>query len=246
MITILDIDPSNAFDAQSEKAKGTAGVIIKGGQGMLAYNFQPLVDQCSAAGLPYGIYWLVDARYHSTDHFAEIQKAFPNGFGQLGLWLDWENPNPSLYPTNAAYNKLPYAGYKDISGLIVILKGWTNQLKGIYTAPDFWNNRIVPHGDPNVQGTAEWFAKVCALWLARYIGGDPGTIGAWPAYTIWQYQQNPDYSSFNGTQDQFNAFFSVTPPAPVPAPTPASTSDYNQGFNDCLTMIVNYSLSQRK
>ena len=68
MIQILDIDESSAFNAPHEKATGTNAVIIKGGQGMLAYNCQPLIDQCKAAGLPYGIYWLVDARYHSTDH----------------------------------------------------------------------------------------------------------------------------------------------------------------------------------
>ena len=215
-IQILDISEDSAFDANAEKAKGTAGVLIKGGQGELAYDFAPLVAQCIAAGLPYGFYWVVDARFHSTDHFSAIQKAFPTGFGQLGLWLDWEKPLTTM--TDAQYSALPYAGYKDCSGLIVLLKAWTNQLKGIYTSIGFWDLLSVPHGDVTNQGTAEWFANQCDLWEAEYGVTTPVKIGAWANYTLWQFQESPDYSTFNGTQDEFNSYFSLASSPVVSAP----------------------------
>ena len=244
MIQILDIDESSAFNAPHEKATGTNAVIIKGGQGMLAYNCQPLIDQCKAAGLPYGIYWLVDARYHSTDHFTAIQKAFPTkDFGQLGLWLDWENPNPSLYPKNSDYNKLPYAGYRDCSGLITLLKGWTSNLKGLYTGLGFWNDRAVPNGDPAAQGTAEWFAAQCMLWFARYTYAevtDPGKLGAWNKWTLWQYQEGPDFSTFNGTDDEFNQLFGLTsapPPVLISPPGTITTAIVTKQIQIAVTSI---------
>jgi hypothetical protein len=217
MIILLDIDPSNAFDAQAEKDRGTAGVIIKGGQGMLAYNFKPFVDQCNAVGLPYGIYWVVDARFHSVQEFQVIQKTFlDQNFGRLGLWLDWEKPIWTM--PDAEYGKLPYAGYKDCSGLISLLKAWTNQLKGIYTGLGFWKLVNPPTGDPDTQGTAEWFAAQCLLWIARYKVSEPGTIGAWLAPTMWQFREGPDYSFWMGTDDEWNQFIGH-PANPIPTLT---------------------------
>jgi GH25 family lysozyme M1 (1,4-beta-N-acetylmuramidase) len=207
---ILDVYSQNRFDFLTEKQNGVIGIIFKGGQG--EWPDVPRVHpewfaQCEAAGLAWGVYWLVDGRYSPERHKAAIYRMFPNGFGKLGLWLDCEKPVLSM--TEADYRKLPYAFHPPIESIARGVERECGKLPGIYTSPGAW--RLIFGGAPaDIQ---KWFATM-PLWTAQYKTSRPDLYGAWERWTFWQYQESPDYSIYNGTDDELLRFIESGQPQP--------------------------------
>ena len=191
-IQILDIFADNKFDADAEKATGTDGVIIKAGQGQYAEYFARkcnYIDECKRVGLPWGVYWVVDARYSPESQKAAIKAKFKTqaDFGPLGMWLDCEKP--TVFMTDWMYSKLPYAYYKPIESIAQMILQTYGKQPGIYTSPGAW--KLIFGACPKTD--QDWFAQA-PLWTAQYGVKSPTLYGSWKAPLMWQYQESPDYS----------------------------------------------------
>ena len=228
---ILDVYHGNKFDAGQEKATGTNAVLIKGGQGEFQDYLEShcnYIEQCDRAGLPLGIYWQIDARYSPEKHKAAI-KDFDEaiGFGDLGLWLACEKP---FYPCpDFLYSRMPYAFYKPIESIWRGITQSTGVPPGIYTSLGMW--RLIFNQCP--LPLQQEFAEKSKLWVAQYKVSKPSQIGQWPNYHFWQYQAEPDYSVFNGTdasfQFQYGGQYIPEPPPPVEDPANGGTGNADNG-----------------
>lgn len=222
-IQILDIYQGNKFNADLEFATGTDAVLIKGGQGQYQDYMDHqsrYIDECSRVGLPHGIFWQMDARYSPESHKAAI-KVFHDkiGFGELGLWLACEKP---FYPLpDWLYSRMPYAYYKPIESVWRGIGEWIglDLYPGIYTSPSMWN--LIFGRCP--LALQQEFATRSKLWVAQYGVTVPNKIGQWPAWWFWQYEAEPDYSVFAGSEEQFKLEYPspLNPPSPPPTPTPS-------------------------
>lgn len=211
-IKIVDVYYGNAFSAQAEKDKGTRGVMIKAGQGGWSTMEQSraMIDQCEKIGLPYGFYWVIDARYDSGYHMGAIKKAFPDmWFGKLGLWWDCEKPIWTMEDKD--YWKCPYAGTGLIEAVTDKFFQWCGKTGGLYTAPGFakllnWSSWLF-----KVKPVSAKLARM-PLWVAQYNSSitKPDLFGRWTNWVFWQYTPEPDYNYFNGTDADFKAMFDVT------------------------------------
>lgn len=201
MIQILDIYHANKVDLAHEKATGTNAVLIKGGQGSFQeyrYRKCTFIEQCEALDLPWGIYWQMDARYSPIAHKAAIKNSFPDAnFGKLGLYLACELP---FYPCpDWMYGKMPYAYYKPIESVWRGMYEFSGKYPGIYCSISKWN--LIFGRMPTA--LKQEFADKCDLWQAQYKVSKPDKLGLWPSWKMWQYTENPDYSVFSGTDEEF-------------------------------------------
>jgi len=234
-IQILDIYQGNPFNAVQEKATGTNAVLIKAGQGGTQDYLEHkcgYIEQCDHAGLPWGVYWQMDARYSPERHKAAL-KAFRDviGFGQLGLWLACEKP---FYPCpDWLYARMPYAFYKPVESIWRGLFEYTGVYPGIYTSPAMFK---LIFGQCPLLLQYE-FAEKARLWVAQYQVEKPDKIGPWSKYCFWQYQGEPDYSVFGGTDDEFYKFAGIAHDAPEPEPVPADPR-YIKLLRDCHPYII--------
>jgi hypothetical protein len=219
MIQVLDIYYGNPFDIDKEIATGTDAVIIRGGQGPysdLPRNAAERIKECKERNMPYGIFWHIDARFSPQAHIDAIKKAFPDAdFGPLGLWLDCEKPSRKF--PDRLYGLLPYAYYKPIIIVWQAILDWTGKLPGIYTNRGFWDLAFGKIPDDVAKKLAE-----SHLWVAQYKTSQPDLFGFWSNWTLWQYQEGPDFSVFNGTDEEWAEFskgiFVPPPPPPIPSP----------------------------
>ena len=235
MIKILDCYSGNSHDF-AEALNGTfSGIIFKAGQGdwLDVPSIKP--DWWKIAGdkgLLRGWYWVCDSRYRSSKHVEAIKrwrdakKLDLNA--ELGLWSDVEYPYMSM--TTAEYWKTPYAGHKNVVDFHYLLE--TNGINaGLYSADGVYNEimkgaSVADH---------DYLAKF-RMWPANYpyiyIPGvsRPRMFGRWATWTFWQYHGNPDYSEFNGTEEQFYELFGggVVPPIDPP---PGETMNYKITVN---------------
>jgi hypothetical protein len=226
-IQILDIYQGNKFNAQREAATGTDAVLIKGGQGQYHDYIEhkcKYVEDCIETGLPWGIFWQMDARYSPESHKAAI-KEFHDliGFGELGLWLACEKP---FYPCpDWMYSRMPFAFYKPIESVWRGITAYTGKAPGIYTSPSMW--KLIFGQCPKLL-QAE-FALKSELWVAQYEVDKPDQIGQWAlGYWFWQYTAEPDYSVFCGDEDSFRIKYKLEAQIPepdVPSQPPAPTDD---------------------
>jgi hypothetical protein len=209
MYRILDVYYDNQFDADKEKAIGTAGVLIKLGQGGFAeYRARKcdFIDRAKRVGMPWGGFWQMDARYSPDVHKAAIRSY--DDYGPLGLWLAVEKP---YYPCPEWwYWRMPYAGYKMIESV------WRGVgYPSFYSNIGMWN--LVMGGAPWAL-QQEMAQRSPRMWVAQYGVMQPTLYGAWQRYAMWQYQEGPDYSVVSA--EDLAAILGQTAPAPTPVPAP--------------------------
>lgn len=216
MYKILDVYYGNKFDADREKATGTAGVLIKLGQGGYAEyraHHCDFIDRAVRAGLPWGGFWQMDARQSPDAHKAAIRSYADYGpLAIRGPWLAVEKP---FYPCPEwVYNRMPYAGYKMIESV------WRGvNYPGFYSSWGMWK---LVMGSAPMALQQEMADRSPILWAAQYGVTQPTLFGAWHKYGLWQFQEDPDYSVISG--ETLTAILSgattPVPPVPVPTPTP--------------------------
>ena len=189
-IRVLDIYRGNRVDIAYEKATGIDAVIFKGGQGAyqdMRWNNWHIIDECRDADMPYGVYWVRDARIDPVAEKAAIKESFPDGnFGQLGFFLDVEKPVISM--KEADYNRLPFAHYKPIESVLQSMQAFSKTGVGIYTSPGQW--ALCAGNVPELK--QEWFAEF-PLWSAQY-APSPQLYGKWTEIKMWQFRESPDWS----------------------------------------------------
>ncbi len=214
---ILDIYSGNRVNAEQEVATGTDAVIVKAGQGQnwgYLRDSQKIIQDFQALGIPVQYYWLVDARYSPESQKAAIKAAFPvdKWSGKLRLWLDIEKPVLSM--PDWLYRKQKYAYAGPIESIAqMLLQSYGPNSVGIYTSPGA--HYLIMGGASEAR--QRWFAQF-PLWTAQYKVSKPQMYGYWSNYLMWQYQENPDYSVWNGTDAEFESFFGGSPisqPAPM-------------------------------
>ncbi len=215
-VRMLDVYAGNVWDPAQELAKGTRGIICKAGQGGFYSLPKTFISDCERAGLPWGVYWVIDSRYDSGYHLRAIKQAFPDmNFGPLGWWWDCEKPKINM--SDAIYRKTPYHGNGLIEAVIDKFTGWCGQSSGIYTAPGF--ARLVGWYSPmfKLKSLAKKLAAM-PLWVAQYNDFilQPDLCGVWTDWLWWQYREGPDYNYFNGDQAKFQAYLDGYVPAPAP------------------------------
>ena len=220
-IQILDIYQGNKFNPEQEINTGTDAVLIKAGQGEYQDYLDtrcPYIDFCEHVGLPWGVFWQIDARYSPESHKAALKYFFDKmSFGNLGLWLACEKP---FYPLpDFLYGKMPYAYYKPIESIWRGLQNYTGAWPGIYTSLSMW--RLIFSACPLALQSE--FAAFSKLWVAQYKVTAPAQIGQWPAWWFWQYMSEPDYSVFSGSEQDFKLQYGQLdfPPNPPPVDPPA-------------------------
>jgi hypothetical protein len=184
-MNIIDLYEDNPFEP------GADGYIIKAGQGGLEYDWRSHAARAVEAGKPYGLYWVVDARYSPEYHKAAIKSAFPAGyFGDLGFWLDLEAPRLGM--TDAEYNQLPYRGYRTVESVWRGVGAYA-AFPGIYTSPHYWQ-LIMSAAPATLQAE---LAQRVPLWLAHWGVASPTIVGAWREWALWQWRGEPDYNRVN-------------------------------------------------
>ena len=219
MIKIIDLYSGNPRDF-TEALNGTfSGIIFKGGQGdwLDVPKIQP--DWWKIAGdkgLLRGWYWVCDSRYHSSRHIDTINRWRDDWKidlnAELGFWDDVEFPYISC--TVEEYWRTQYAGHKNVVDFHYLLE--VNEIiAGLYSGDVF--NEIMKNAS---SADLDYLAKF-RMWPANYpyiyIPGvsKPRMFGHWKTWTFWQYHGNPDYSEFNGTDEEFSTLFGGTiPPQP--------------------------------
>jgi GH25 family lysozyme M1 (1,4-beta-N-acetylmuramidase) len=232
-IQIMDVHPGGKFDIEYELNTGMDGVILKAGQGHLEYKWKDRAALCEAKGLPWGVYWLVDARYNPEGHKRAIKAAFPAGdFGPLGLWLDVEKPVWTM--PDIVYRRLPFAYYKTVESVAQGVIAYSGKKPGIYTSPGMFNLcfGIVP------LDKLAWFATL-PLWSAQYKVKKPSLYGAWTRILLWQYQENPDYSVFDGTEKEFRSHFSMA------NQVNQQSADYTAGYLHACVETLEFILTSK-
>lgn len=211
-IQIRNIYQGEKLNVDQEKATGTHGVIIKGGQGeyqdYLIHNCN-YIDECERVDLPWGISWQMDARYSPEKHKAALKafcdrKGDHQGFGRLGLWLACELP---FYPMpEKLYKFFPFAYYKPIESVWRGMYDFTGEYPGVYISISKWN--LIFGKCP--LALQQEFACKSKLWAAQYKTDMPDVIGQWSEWWLWQYQENPDYSIFKGDDQSFRKFYDLS------------------------------------
>ena len=220
-IKFIDTYSNGEFNPIKWKLEGYIGVIMKGGQGMLANipRTNPTWQkEAHDAGLLTGWYWVCDSRYKSADHVSAMEQCgMLKDLGELGLWIDVEKPQISM--SEPMYWKTPYAGHRNLVDLVYLLK-----LKkinpGIYTSPGMYALVCRDIG----QKDKDYLAQ-CPLWTAQYYSGiklltpaldprKPRLYGSWTKWTYWQWMESPDVNIFNGTDEEFWAYINQTPYEP--------------------------------
>lgn len=97
----------------------------------------------------------------------------------------------------------------------------TGRVPVVYTYPSFWNVQMANSGA---------FTRY-PLWLAAYRSTPPAPVGAWGAWTMWQYTASArlpgisgdvDMNRFAGDAVAFTAFTDGTAAAPVAVAAPAA------------------------
>lgn len=237
-IQILDIYRGNYFEPEREINTGTDAVLIKAGQG----GYQDYLDNrciyidfCDHVGLPWGVYWQMDARHSPEEHKAALKHFFDKlGFGALGLWLACEKP---YYPCpDFIYSRMPYAFYKPIESVWRGLQPYSGAWPGIYTSPGMWSLIFGRCPLPLQQE----IAANSKLWAAQYKVDRPARIGAWPGYWFWQYMAEPDYSVFAGSEEEFQELYGrvdIPKPPPVITPAPAPAADRLAVLNEAIAAV---------
>lgn len=201
MIKLLDISPINPFNAANEKATGTSGVILKAGQGHSVYSHKKRIEECEKAGLPWGVYWVSDARYSPEGHKAAVKATFPDRyFGQLQFWTDVEKPIIGM--PDLVYRMLPYRYAKPVISFINGILDFAGKVVGVYTSKGAYN--LILSGASVAERD---FLGTLPLWTAQYNNNitKPDLYGSWSRWRYWQFREGPDHSSFNGTDEQFYA-----------------------------------------
>ncbi len=209
MITIRDLAPVNAYNVENEKALGTAGVIVKAGQGHAVYNYKPIVADYVRGGIPPGVYWLSDARYSPEGHKRAIKNTFPTGdFGPLGIWIDVEKP--LLRMTDAEYRTLPYRYAGPIISFARGIIDYSGVIPGIYTSPGAYDLILSGANEEDKR-----FLSTLPLWTAQYNAHitEPDLYGYWTTWRYWQFREGPDYSKFNGTPEEYYRLIGGSIPA---------------------------------
>jgi len=243
-IKIIDIYSGNApLSFDKLVLDGYRGVIFKAGQGEWpdVPRIQPTWwNDAKLAGLERGWYWLVDARYRPSNQFEAMKKATNLDFGELGMWVDCEKPYTTM--KDGDYWKTPYCGFNPIYDFMYAVQQtkaskFAEFLPGLYTCPGFWN---FISGKMSI-GAQQWFAKA-PLWTAQYPYiftqfSKPSIYGAWTKWTLWQYREGPDVNLFNGTVDEYIAFFGLEvgpmpTPIPIPVPTPTTIVEITVKMSD--------------
>lgn len=191
------------------------------------------VDECERVGLPWGIFWQMDARYSPEKHKAAL-KIFHDriGFGRLGPWLACEKP---FYPCpDFLYNRMPYAFYKPVESVWRGIFDYCGDYPGIYTSPSMW--KLIFGQCPSA--LQKEFADRAKLWVAQYGVKEPDKIGFWPGYHFWQYTAGPDYSVFTGDEAGFQKIYDIEQSKPPVLPVDDRTNEYMTGWNDARSAAL--------
>lgn len=215
------------LNLQDEKALGTAGILLKGGQGEWpdVPRTDPLIaSKIEEAGFPTGVTWQYDARISPERHKAGIKTWYPTGdFGKLGLWLCLELP---WYPMkDFMYWLFPYCNYKNFESVWRGVYNYTGVYPGIYTSVSKWNLVCGAYPQDNKRkmpdSLQEEMALRSKLLAAQYGVPKPDPFGAWAGkYTGWQWRENPDYSYFSDEWYEQCTGTAVPEPEPEPEPMP--------------------------
>jgi len=236
-VQILDIYQGNPFDIEQEINTGTDAVLIKAGQGEYQDYIESrcnYIEQCEHAGLPWGVFWQMDAR-HSPESHKRALEVFEGaiGFGSLGLWLACEKP---FYPCpDLVYSRMKYAYYKPIESVWRGMFTLTGRYPGIYTSPGMWNlifGRCPPALQKEIAGKSK-------LWVAQYKVPQPDRIGQWPDYWFWQYQESPDYSISRISEAQFKLMYKDESPQPpvTPVEPPLTGAERDSILDEAIKAI---------
>jgi GH25 family lysozyme M1 (1,4-beta-N-acetylmuramidase) len=249
-IKIVDLYSVNApLSIDKLVLDGYRGVIFKAGQGEWpdVPRVQPTWwNDAKLAGLERGWYWLGDARIRPSLQFEALKKSTNLDFGELGMWIDAEKPYRMVDKGDKIYWAMPYSGFDALYDLMYYIQQtgvsrFAEHLPGFYTNPNFWSiisNRMSI-------GAQEWFARA-PLWTAQYYWhwtekSKPTLYGAWKKWTLWQHREGPDDNLFNGTVEEFIAFFGleVQPmPIPIPVPVPATIVEITVRMSDGRVEMV--------
>ena len=212
-IQVLDVYAGNKVDFAEEKACGIDGVIIKAGQGQYPqYHAEKcdFIDQCKALGLPWGVYWVVDARYSPESHKATIKQYWPDGeFGPLG---------PVARRGKAAHRHA--RGHLQETAVRILQTDREHRPchaahsktgVGVYTSPGQWQ---LCSG--NIPYDKQLFFAALPLWTAQFKTATIDLYGAWTKAVMWQYQGEPDYSRVLDVEWWTDKVGAPTPPPPAP------------------------------
>ena len=194
---------------------GLDGVILRAGQNTwIDEDYLDYARNADATGLPRGAYWFFDSRVSpvpQADRFADIVQ-LSGEFPKLGIWGDYEENYGGVYGGEGNFKLF-------MDRLAVRFPG---KLIGVYTGPGYWRSHTSTLG-------RAYFRKF-PLWIANYKVFEPDIPSPWgrDEWKLWQYtaegygpifgaeSEEIDLNFFNGTLNEYKAFFNL--PTYVPAP----------------------------
>ncbi len=192
------------YNAMAER---TIAVIIRAGQNLWADNeFVISWENAKKAGLLRGAYWFYDSRADPKQQ-AQLWIATLNGdLGELPLWCDFEDQYGGAYGTWSHW-------YDFIEELKKLAPG---KKIGIYTGYYYWLEKTASASP----ASKDYFGQY-PLWIARYNATEPLVPYPWEDWTLWQYTDNGDGTSygvesrnidlnyFNGDEVKFKETFGL-------------------------------------
>lgn len=211
-------DTPLGVDFGTMKSKNVSGVIMKVGQGgFIDRAWEAAVPSALIEKMPIGGYWYYDNRIEPKKQAKIMAEAVGEYSLPLGLWLDLEDKQEGAYK-----------GWKNWYTFLEKLKELMPGKKyGIYTGYYYWMERTVMSQIP--PASLNYF-KQYPLWIASY-NVVPRIPAPWSNYSIWQFTDlldgkyygaesiELDGNYFNGTAQEFEEYFGLTPTSPSTEPT---------------------------
>ena len=163
------------------------------------------------ADTPWWPYSFYDFRYPAAPQVTEALSILGDEQGCLSLAFDveewkWWDGQQWIYVKYPG--RLPL-----LNGMKTLHDGYKN---AIGKTPQFYMNPATIH---YLKPVPDWLLA-CPLWIANW-GVYAPDYEPWQKWTFWQYEGDPDWNSFNGTDEEYWALVGGQPsPPPPPPPLP--------------------------
>ena len=191
MVLIRDI---SVYDADPIDYGSYDGLIIRCFNGSVKdAKYDKHKAGAKAAGKPFWPYMFFNFLYPALPQIHEVLNIIQGDSGNLPLAIDVEQWAGHLFPERS----ILLANLQSIRDAYYAVMG---------KSPQFYMNPAAIH---YLKPIPAWLLN-CPLWIAHWGAGVPD-YEPWQYYTFWQYQGEPDYNRYGGTDAQYWAYVGGIP-----------------------------------
>jgi len=198
-------------------ADGISGAILRGAYGIWKDTmFETHYKELHARGVPLGSYHYIIGNYTGTAQADIFNQAIAGKDLKLGLWDDVEDRGVTT-------GLIPTVVNEYHSTIELLSKRKVGIYTGVYAWSEIMGSQSTRYGDK-------------PLWVAHYGVTSPSLprYSSWTSWVLWQwsskgsipgYPSSVDMDVFNGTEEEYQKYFSLSEIIPEPPPVIPSTQE---------------------